>query len=50
MGNDFAPIPPVVYDEHSDAMQASLQEKGFFTREIAAGTTLWWSQPTKEPW
>ncbi len=39
--SQFAPIPPEkAYDQYSPAMQASLQEKGFFTREIKDGVFL----------
>jgi len=37
----LAPIPAEkVYDEHSQEMQAALQEKGFYTREIRDGVFL----------
>jgi glyoxylase-like metal-dependent hydrolase (beta-lactamase superfamily II) len=37
----FAPVPAdKAYDEHSQALQAALQEKGFFTREIRDGIYL----------
>ena len=39
--NPFAPIPAdKVYDQHSEQMQAALQSKGFFTREIRDGIYL----------
>jgi len=38
--SEYGPVPPTVYDQHSQNLMAAIQSQGFFTREIAPGVHI----------